>query len=105
MVAAAPECRLLRRHPVDAHMAFHMVSECGVARHREACRTHPPALGLEPRKRLAGGMIPERLKKEAPDPDDRRIAHTKMLDRAVGDRAHRFLDGAVLDTEATHTSV
>src|SRR6185312_11258708 len=81
-----------RRQLFDADVAV----DCFLHRHRsrygEAFGAHPIGLRVHTGEARVGVVlvIIHGLEQEAPQLDDRGVAHAEMLDGAVGDRADRF---------------
>src|SRR5262249_14557101 len=87
---------------LDAHITLDQVGDGLPPGRLAARRTHAIAFRTHSGQGLAGGMIFQRLQQQAADFDDSRIACEQMFASAIGDRAHRFLDGAILAAERLH---
>src|SRR5262249_46716455 len=83
-------------------MLLHALREWDACRRLVARRAYAPAARIGAGQRLAGGLILQGLEQKPADLGDRGVADAEMLERAVGDRPHRFLNRAVLDAKSLH---
>src|SRR5665213_3250074 len=99
--------RMLAGHRgrADLHRGIERGLERLARRHQERGRAHAVARRIEAGRLLPRRDVAQGLQQEAPDLGDGGVADAQILDGAVGDRAHAFLDAAILGPEAADAGV